>query len=267
MTDISVHISEFEKLKDEQIELLGQRDRLRQQTMLILGGGFALMVQYPNTGRLLMFILPVVSYITGMSRVSCDRRIETIGSYIHHVLTPKLQQSENKDGPADVFEWENYIRQDRNRNVRKALDLITNLILYVGSGVLAIGLYAEGVVQGGGPLHLQNWELWAFGFDIFFMLVLFWQIARHAYIHVSSRGEIVPPPQSTHWFGRNLVSGLLAAGTFWLVMHYGPHVLPHFDAARDVAAFGTNWHVTLLTLAASASAFLVLIIGLLGVRR
>lgn len=264
MGDVSVHIAEFEKLKDEQIELMGQRDRLRHQTMLLLGGGIALAVQYPSAGRPFMIALPMVSFVTGMTRTACDRRIEDIGYYFRSELAPKI--SKLTETPLeDVFGWQSFLRHDHNRSIRKALDLLTNLFLYVGSGVGAIVLYAMYTTQTRQSGTLSFLEMGGLCFDAFLMFILLWQMLRPSSVQLPAIAIGKRP-----WIGgrviQMLIWGILAAGVFWAVSHYGPQLCPQYDISHDIQVYRTVWRVPLIQSCAAATALVIWSLGLLSIR-
>jgi hypothetical protein len=261
MTDI--HIKEFEKLKDEQISRAAHRDRLFHLTIILIGGGFTLAFTYKVISVLLL--LPVVAFIAGMSHVACDRRISAIGSYFREVLAGKIAKTTGV--PAEeIFTWEDYIREDPKRYVRKWLQLFTNFLLYVGSGGCALFWYLWHVIHTDkgtpGPL-----EWFGVFLGVVLMAMMLWQLTQHAFIRLPSEHDSISLSRAGRGLLRVAVSAVFAAGAFWLVLHYGPLLLPNINLGREVAHFEATGPVTLLTVAAACSAFLVWSIGVFSKRR
>jgi hypothetical protein len=171
-----VFLTEFVKLKDEQISRASLRDNLFNITIVLIGGGITIAFSRPPQSLGLLLLLPIVGFVAGMSHVASDRRISKIGSYFREKLASKVAAEESL--PADqVFEWETYIRNDRARVSRKILQFVTNMLLYFGSGAFAVTWYVFFVKD---PASLTLVERFACGGDTFLLALVFWQIAAHA---------------------------------------------------------------------------------------
>lgn len=263
MTD--VFIAEFEKLKDEQISRAAHRDRLFHLTIILIGGGFTLALSEHENAYLVLLFLPVVAFIAGVSHLGCDRRISAIGSYFKDALAPKIAKSLGVR-TEEVLSWEVYIRADRHRHVRKWLQLATNLLLYVGSGVCALVWYGWFVIQ---HRHAQPGLAGFIGvpLGIVLMVIMLGQFVSHAYI-----GSPSDKPEAR--IGRLVRSGLgvlvttaLVSAAYWFAIRFGGQFIPGPDSIVVVPGLGETWHVTRLNAAAVTSALIAGGIGLLCFRR
>jgi hypothetical protein len=132
---------EFEKLKDEQISRIRFRDGLFYFTMLILGGALTLACsdKYGQTVDVLLAV-PFAVFIAGVAHITCDRRIDDIGIYIRDVLAAAIAEQEGIE-KEKVFAWERNFRGAALHGLRSSLQNIALMMLYVGSGVVALWIY------------------------------------------------------------------------------------------------------------------------------
>lgn len=142
---------EFDKLKDEQIGRLAYRDNLFYLTMLIIGGIGATYFAHKDAGFVLL-ALPWAMWIIGVAHLVCERRIQDIGMYIRERIAPNLAEQTGR--PVErIFAWEAYYRDTHWHPVRKWLQRLTTLFLYVGTGVAAVLYYWS----------LKNWAYFSLG--------------------------------------------------------------------------------------------------------
>lgn len=224
---VDVYLKEFEKLKDEQISRASLRDSLFNVTMVLIGGGMTMAFSHPPDSLGLLLLIPVVGFVAGMTHVASDRRISKIGSYFRERLAPKIAAKRGMSQD-DVFEWEAYIRSDRSRILRKLLQLGTNLLLYVGSGLFALGWYVF-VVKAGPHLTVSDW-LGVTG-DVFLLFLVLWEIVRHA--DICSWGD------AARWCGRVILRAALAvvAGGLvgYAVWRFGGPLLPDANSTWEMS--------------------------------
>jgi len=248
-----IYLAEFEKLKDEQISRSAHRDRLFHLTLVLFGGGITIaLTKDPHTLGLLL-LLPVVAFIAGTSHIACDRRISSIGSYIKNTLTKRIAEKEHIPCH-EVLEWETFIDSDKLRKGRKLTQFLSNVFLYVLSGIGVTVWYCITVA-----IHEQGWSEYAdfalAAFDILLMLLMGWQLIRHAYIGRSKeRADRKAMVRATLIRALSkgvlvLVAAGLAAAT---VIHFGPPLLVAPFQPLDMG-FPIPWPMTRLTLAATGA--------------
>jgi|GEM_PF-2494269 hypothetical protein len=255
-----VHLKEFEKLKDEQIDRLSYRDNLFYLTLVIIGGGIA--AAYSNRDALLiLLLLPVAIFVAGISHITCDRRIQDIGLYIKEHLSKNITHSADEPGN-NIFGWESYFRDTLWHRTRKKLQLVANLLLYFFSGLGLIGIYWWKCNE---PAHkLSGVEITVCTFDLFLMLVMCWLILRFATINVEpARNEGSPAPRHGHALIRTVLAAVAATAAAVAVVHFGPHVLPDPNHSYSFAPIGlTDLYLTRTHIAAALAALLVWAIGI-----
>ena len=163
---------EFEKLKDEQIARIRYRDGLFYVTLAVCGGVFSIAAASPGTTFLLLF-LPIVVFILGVSYISNDEKISTIGSYFRFELAERLARIEGVTTP-EVFSWETAYRADPHRGGRKFLQLLASLLLFSVSGLTAIAFYFVSTRQA------AVWSIILAICDLWFTLMITGQILRYS---------------------------------------------------------------------------------------
>lgn len=164
-------LTEYEKLKDEQIARIGFRDNLVYATLIAIGGilSFAL----GASGNLfVLLILPLATFALGWIYLNNDYKISAIGRYIRNTLTHRLCDITG-DGQLRALEWELVYKSEPYRTDRKVLQLFINQALFVGSGVAAIVVY---LATASPNLLLQGLAL----IELMAMLILAYQIAIFA---------------------------------------------------------------------------------------
>jgi len=251
-----VYLTEFEKLKDEQISRGAHRDRLFHLTIILIGGGVTIAFSKPDQSMGTLLLLPAVAFVAGMSHIACDRRISSIGSYFKNTLAKRV--SERTDIPQDkIFEWETFIRADVYRSGRKRLQFLSNLLLYVGSGLWATAAYAAHVTMGSPHRALNGLEWAACIFDFLLMVLMFWQLTSHSYI----RGEVAPADERKRrgsvqrLMMRVVVSALVAALAAFGIIHFGPQFIPEPNLIYTFHWDGTaTWQTSRLGIVAASLA-------------
>lgn len=277
-----VHLKEFEKLKDEQVSREAHRDRLFHLTIILIGGGITLAFSKSEQSMGILLLIPVVAFIAGMSHIACDRRISSIGAYFRDRLAPMIAKDRNVPRE-QVFGWEDYIRSDSHRSSRKRLQLLSNLLLYVGSGLWA-ALWYVFFVKPRSPVDmgwlayaqksvglLNNAEFSAFLFDMLLMVVMAWQLFSHAYIYraADTDASVSTWQHVRRAMLRFVFATLLAALAATAITHYDHAFIQ--EAGRIVYTFRWNDNVLLgisrLDALAACLALGVWSIGMLATRR
>jgi hypothetical protein len=136
---IDINVSEFEKLKDEQIARIGFRDNLIYATLGVFGAvvSFALTDEsrYPA-----LLVLPLVSLVLGWTYLVNDEKVSAIGRYIRRDLSDRLRILTGANDAEPLFGWEIAHRDDKDRSARKHRQFVVDELTFVGSG--AVGLCA-----------------------------------------------------------------------------------------------------------------------------
>lgn len=261
-----IHIAEFEKLKDEQISRAAHRDRLFHLTLILIGGGgsFALATREATP---LLLLLPYIAFIAGMSHVACDRRISAIGSYFREVLAPKLAATVGVES-SEIFAWEDYITKDSKRYVRKWLQLFTNLLLYVGTGLVALAYYGFHNIHPSKAAENPFIVIGLIG-GLILMVILTRQLTHYSHLKAAAENAGKTGSNAFQVLLRVMLSAVFAVGTGWLVLQYGPMLAPSHakEMTQTLMLLGTSVPATILQVWASAAALIVLIAGIFMGRR
>ena len=133
-----VHLLEYHKLKDEQVRRIDYRDRLVDVHLVVVGAaiGWAL----THHAYHVFLVIPWVCLILGWAYLVNDDRVGAIGEYIRIHLTPLLREVVGQSD-AGLFSWEIIHRTDKHRTERKVWQFVVDLIEFVFSGFLALGLF------------------------------------------------------------------------------------------------------------------------------
>lgn len=133
-------LSEFEKLKDEQIVRIQYRENLYYLTMVVAGGLIAAAFGDIDLDRALI-VLPIVLFIILTVYTNNDKKITAIGDYFAEHLAERVRSSlQNSD---DYFSWETYHKNNRGRFFRKLRHLISKLLLFIGAPMIALVFFLE----------------------------------------------------------------------------------------------------------------------------
>ncbi|MGA7713647.1 MAG: hypothetical protein WCA81_17240 [Rhizomicrobium sp.] len=256
----NVDLLEFDKLKDEQIGRLAYRDNLFYLTMGIIGGIVATYFAYTKAEVVLLW-LPFAMFIVGVAHLTCERRIQDIGLYVRRHLAPRVAAQIGRD-PSDVFAWEIFFRNEKWHPWRKRLHQFSCYILYVLSGIVAVGIYLApyGKLRALGPFE--------FALAIVDALLI---VGVASLIYVFNRfspdseilGNGTKPRFSVL---KRMFLSFLAAGIFGTAAFYSATnaTLPaEWMSVVEAAHLPAPWPL----IAAVATAFVVLTIGLVVGRR
>lgn len=134
---IEIKLSEYEKLKDEQISRIGFRDNLLYVTLTVYGALAAYSLADSSRYQALL-VLPWICIILGWTYLVNDEKITAIGSYIKKDLTESLTQLTANDVNGASFKWESAHRNYSRRKRRKYEQLVVDLSAFVIPGIIAI---------------------------------------------------------------------------------------------------------------------------------
>jgi hypothetical protein len=129
---VDVLLTEYERLKEEQIHRISVRDNLIYANLLALAGVLAATIQIKSADILLL--LPPVSLVLGWTYVANDEKISAVGRYINSELALRLGRTFD----APVFQWEIAHRSDSRRLSRKISQLTINIVTFVVPGLVAV---------------------------------------------------------------------------------------------------------------------------------
>lgn len=170
---LKIHLFEYNSLKNEQTQRIGFRDNLLYAMFVAFGGVVGYVLSNDNYLNILL-ILPWLCFILGWTYVVNDEKISAIGRYLRLELSPKL--SHLTCTPAETFfNWENAHRQDRYRISRKVTQFIVDLLSFVGTGGLAIGIFMVKM-----SCELPQWTQVVIGMDGVLLLGLAFLMWRYA---------------------------------------------------------------------------------------
>lgn len=147
---VSVHLTEYWKLKDEQIKRIEFRDHLVHIQLIVVGatigwtfahhGGVEHGRETQNMLTLFpLLILPWISLILGWTYLLTDERVSALGRYLRRELTDRVQRVTNSAEP--VFGWEEAHRNDEDRRFRKVMQFLIDAVTFAGTGALGILLF------------------------------------------------------------------------------------------------------------------------------
>ena len=170
---LKIHLFEYNSLKNEQTQRIGFRDNLLYAMLVAFGGAVGYVLSNDNNLNILL-ILPWLCFILGWTYVINDEKISAIGRYLRLELSPKFSHLTHV--PTETFfNWENAHRQDRYRISRKITQLIVDLLSFVGTGGLAIGMFMVKM-----SCEFPLWTQILIGIDGVLLLILAILIWRYA---------------------------------------------------------------------------------------
>jgi len=137
---IQVHISEFEKLREE---ILHHMNTEQQSFLITLGSASVaipiLLSQTSNTPSsiiaILLYLLSIVYSIIGMNFASAAFTFGAIGKYVNTYLEPEINNLLETDAQHKVLYWETFLRLERGKFIAFFLSVMgpfgsTILILF-----------------------------------------------------------------------------------------------------------------------------------------
>jgi hypothetical protein len=137
-TEIDILLREYEKCKAEQMVRIAFRDNLVFAT---LGAYGAIIAFAAKDNHLALLILPWVSLVLGWGYLVNDEKVSAIGRYLRVDLSNRLAALAGTMKPEDLFGWEIVHRSDSRRRRRKLEQLVIDMITFVLSGYVALGIF------------------------------------------------------------------------------------------------------------------------------
>jgi len=169
---IDIQLSEYEKLKQEQIQRLGFRDNLIYANLIAITGVVSIVVE--NKDRIpVLLVLPLVCLVLGWTYLVNDEKISAIGQYIRTTFSDKVRAL-IKDKDSVLFGWEIAHRSDKRRVGRKIIQLFVDEFVFVLPGAVAILIFWLDASSNFLPLR------WLAGIELLLLLFLGVQIFSYA---------------------------------------------------------------------------------------
>lgn len=131
-------VIEYEALKQEQRGRISVRDNLIYATLASMAAVTAAALRSPRASAVLL-LLPPVCLALGWTYLVNDQKVSAIGRYMRDQLKPQLQALLQGDEP--VFGWEVLHRTDRQRRLRKIMQLVVDLAIFCMSGFTALVVF------------------------------------------------------------------------------------------------------------------------------
>ncbi|MEZ5672988.1 MAG: hypothetical protein R3E08_11670 [Thiotrichaceae bacterium] len=176
---LKIYLIEYNNLKNEQIQRIGFRDNLLYAMLVAFGGVCSYVLSNDNYLNVLL-ILPSLCFILGWTYMVNDEKISAIGKYLRSDMRQKMSQLTH--APVEtLLSWEVVHRSDAKRKSRKRLQFAVDLLSFVGTGCLAIMIFAVKVDCEFPPLILL-----AVGIDSVLLLILSFLIWQYTDFKVGS---------------------------------------------------------------------------------
>jgi NADH:ubiquinone oxidoreductase subunit 3 (subunit A) len=161
---VDIHLAEFEKLKQEQIQRIGFRDNLIYANLIAITG--VISVAAGDVEKPAVFlVLPLANLTLGWTYLVNDEKISAIGRYFRNDLTPRLQKLLPSIDNL-LAGWEIVNRAADKRRVQKIIQFIIDVVVFTVPGWIAIALFWLKV-------PLQSWIHWASLGEALLLLALF----------------------------------------------------------------------------------------------
>jgi hypothetical protein len=157
---LEIYKSEYEKLKEEQLQRILYRDVTIPFSIFIGSAPFISSAFSKDAGLYsnnLLLLVPVICIALGATYVINDERISVIGDYIQKDLRIEIYNllyskdvenetnvDEKKKLESDAerfFGWEGSPKRRNNQRVRKISQLFVNLVVFVGSSLTALMVF------------------------------------------------------------------------------------------------------------------------------
>jgi H+/Cl- antiporter ClcA len=163
-------ITEYNTLKSEQLERIKIRDTLIYISLGVFGAIFSFaMLESSKLSlddkRIVLLLLPTISFILSWVYIDNDAKISHIGDYIKSNIIPSI----NKEGSNVIFGWEIYHKNDYRKNARKTLQWFTDILTFFIPAVVSIYLYFQHPSTHKYVVYFAYWNLLIIG--IIFILI------------------------------------------------------------------------------------------------
>lgn len=170
MTQLDVHLKEYEVLKEEQRNRINYRDNLVYASLVATGSlGVSALTSQANNWQLLL--APYVLGILCWAYIINDYKVSHLGQYVRRSLTQRIATSLNSNVD-ELLQWEIYHRKHGLRRFQKTLQLLMDLFLFVLPAAAAILYSAK-------ASYTEGWLRVAWFLDIAFCVASLLLIILH----------------------------------------------------------------------------------------
>jgi hypothetical protein len=176
--EFHILMREYTAIKDEQVKRIGMRDQTQFVALGVVGAVFTFAFE-GNEHLHALLIVPWAAAILGWSYLANDDSVTRIGKYFRGPYETRLRKVAplTEERPLG---WEYHHRADPLRKPRKYVQLLVDLVSFVGPSILAIVIY---LVRGPQP----DWLIWTIvGLDIALSVAL---TACFCIFHDAARAE------------------------------------------------------------------------------
>jgi hypothetical protein len=165
-------LEEFKTAKAEQTARIGFRDNLIYVTVAGVGAVSAFALGKDGTPYAFL-VCPWLAVVLGWTYLVNDEKISSIGRYVREVLAPKLESVTGQ--PAEtLLLWERAHRSDPRRIRRKVIQLLIDLLTFIGSSFASIAVFIIRVKD------VHSGTLVLIAIEALSVIVLAWQIFAYA---------------------------------------------------------------------------------------
>jgi hypothetical protein len=142
---VKIYISEYTKLKDEQLKRISFRDVTIPLSVFFISAPLLSIVFARGEssivyGHYLFLLIPWLCVALGWAYISNDEKISTLGDYFREHLRKKIAVTDEftKEEINTLFGWEDFHKEDTHKVARKWSQYVVNQLIFVVSGFVAI---------------------------------------------------------------------------------------------------------------------------------
>jgi len=169
---MEIYLTEYEKLKEEQIHRMSFRDNLIYATLIAITAVVSIVAD-DITRIPVLLVLPMVCITLGWTYLANDEKVSAMGRYIRTTFSDELQKLVPGSKPT-LFGWEIANRLDKRRGSRKVIQFFVDEFVFVLPGIIAILIFWQNAANN---LLLLRWVA---GMELLFLLILGLQIFSYA---------------------------------------------------------------------------------------
>lgn len=151
------YLVEYDRLKEEQLKRIESRDHMIYLTLVAVGSVFAYVFTNPTHYEAFL-ILPFFCIVMAWTYYSNDLKVSAIGDYIKDNIIPFFKTED--------LNWESYRYDDSKRTFRKTIQLIIDILLFIGASFLSIIYFINN------SLKITNIELTLLIVESIFLIIL-----------------------------------------------------------------------------------------------
>ena len=169
---IDIYLSEYEKIKQEQIQRMGFRDNLIYANLIAITGIVSIVAD--DVARMpVILVLPMICITLGWTYLVNDEKISALGRYIRITFSERVREL-LKSADTEIFGWETAHRSDKRRVSRKIIQFFIDEFVFVLPGFIAITIFW---LNASNTFSLLKWIA---GAEVILLLILGIQIFIYA---------------------------------------------------------------------------------------